>query len=248
MAVVIIVGVGLLGAFLWNTLEGLLSKKPVEQVVTLSAYETRDAIDAEMPVLLDYLGVSAADAHAAFAEMGWNVVLPERDTSDNPDETATGGELVHLAPGVDTAILDDRYYASEFDGYNFDELQASFNGAWMLDLSQGDLGSFAQFKYVNFAADSLVDEFQHLRELQGLFDDRSIVIVDGVDGYGNSYARGYTVIDDVTYYWTIVGIAFGDYYGGQDKRSLPETAVFVRLKLADFDFYGAQGLLSGETE
>jgi hypothetical protein len=240
IAMVIISGIGLLGFFLWDAFQGLLGKKPVENVVTLSASETREAIDTEMPVLLDYIWSGSEGAYAVFVDNGWNVVMPGRDTSDNPDATALGNEVIHLAPGVDTAVLESGYYASEFDGYSYDELQANFNGAWMLDISQGDSGVYAQLKYVNFASDSLTSEFQHLRELQGLAGENSVVVSDGLDGFGNSYLKGYLVIDEVTYYWELIGIAFESYYGGQDRRSLPETAVYVKCRVANFDFYGIE--------
>jgi hypothetical protein len=241
MALVIISGGGLLGFFLWDAFQGLLGEKPVENVITLSASETRGAIDSEMPVLLDYIWNGSESAQAVFLDNGWNVVMTGRDTSDNPDTTAVGSEIIHLAAGVDPSVLDNGYYASEFDGYDYDELQANFNGAWMLDISQGDLGVYAQLKYVNFAADSLDDEFQHLRELQRFAGDNLVTETEGVDGFGNSYVRGSLVIEEVTYYWEIIGIAFGNYYGGQDRRNLPETAVYVKCRIANFDFHGATG-------
>jgi hypothetical protein len=239
IATVILVGVGLLAFFLTGPVQDVLGDKPQVSAVTLTTGEAREAIDSQMPRLIDNIGYSAEEAYAVFVEAGWNVQLNDRMTSDNPDKSATGGEIVHLAPAVDLAILEQGYHEGGFSAYDFDELQQSFNGGWMLDLSHGDSGSYAQIKYLNFASISLEDELAQLQTLQGLDDASSVVDAEDIDSFGNTYIQGYTVVGEVTYYWKLIGIAFGDYYRGQDKRSLPPTAVFVKGTVATFDFYGA---------
>jgi hypothetical protein len=132
-------------------------------------------------------------------------------------------------------------YGGGFNAYSLDELQKSFNGAWIFDISQGDLGVFLQLEYVNFAALSLVDELERLRAAQGLAGDDSVLDSQGTDDYDNSYIRGYIVIEETTYYWELIGISFGEYYRGQDKRDLPETSVFVKCKIANYSFYEMSG-------
>jgi hypothetical protein len=248
IAVVLLVGVGLLAFLFMGPLQGLLGDKPKPDIVTLTSTQTREAIDSEMPKLIDYLAYSTDDAYALFAEAGWNVTPSERITAEDTGESTIGGEIIHLAPSVDPTILNQGYYEGGFDAYDFDELQRSFNGGWMLALSQGAEGASSQLKYLNFAATSLKDEMSHLRTLQGLDGELSAVDKEDVDGFGNTYIQGYTVVGETTYFWKIIGIAFGEYYHGQDRRSLPETAVFVKCTVANFDFYGAGTFPETETE
>jgi hypothetical protein len=241
IAVVIIAGVGLSAFFFRNVFETLMVEKPDENVVTLTPAETRTAIDEEMPRMLDFVYYTVESAYAVLVDYGWNVSVDDRSGSDNADASAVESGIIHLAPTVDSAILNNGYYGGRFNAYSFDELQRSFNGAWIFDISQGDLGVFLQLEYVNFAALSLVDELEHLRAAQGLAGDDSVLDSQGTDDYGNSYIRGYIVIEETTYYWELIGISFGEYYRGQDKRDLPETSVFVKCKIADYSFYEMSG-------
>lgn len=243
LAVVILAGIVLLGTSLRDVLQNLLGNNQVENPVTLTASETREAIDSEMPTLIDYLGGSAEDAGIVFTESGWNTVVSGRAAADNLDRSATSGEIIHLNSSVNPDILDQGYYEGGFDAYDYDELQQSFNGAWVLDIAQGDLGSSAQIRYVNFASDSLQDELEHLRTLEGL-DENAVVDSEGTDEFDNTYIQGYSVIADTTYYWKLIGVPFADYYRGKDRRDLPPTAVFVKCTVATFDFYGAGESLS----
>jgi hypothetical protein len=238
VAVVVIAGIVLLSFGLRSAFEALLVEKPDVSVITLTSSETREAIDSQMPHMLDYRDSSVESAYAAFVESGWNVVIDPRASSNNPDKSATGSEIIHLSPGVDPTILDHGYYQGEFDAYNFDELQQSFNGAWMFDISRGDMGFYLQLEYINFTSASLTNELEHLRASQGLADANAVIDLEKVDDYGNNLIRGYSVIDEVTYYWELVGINFEEYYGGQDRRSLSEASVFVKCRIANFDFYG----------
>jgi hypothetical protein len=245
VVVVVIVGIGLLSFGLKSAFEALLVEKPEVSVVTLTPSQTREAIDSQMPHMLDYRDSSLESAYALFVESGWNVVIDPRASSNNPDKSAAGSEIIHLGPGIDQAILDHGYYQGEFDAYNFDELQQSFNGAWMFDISRGDMGFYLQLEYLNFASTSLLDELEYLRTSQGLADANAVLDLQDVDNYGNSRIRGYSVIDEVTYYWELVGIAFEEYYSGQDRRALADTAVFVKCRIANFDFYGVSTPPSG---
>lgn len=243
IAVVLIGGLTLLGITLKNALTNLLVEKPPEEVVVLSPEKTRSAIDSEMPYLLDFIWLTPEEAETSFTEAGWNVFRLDRLASDNPDGSATGDEMVHLdSKGTEETLLG--YESGEFSAFDFDTLQKSFNGAWSLDLSSGNQGRFAQIKYVNFAAASLQDELEHLQGIQKLTGENSQVISSGKDAHDNTYIQGKTVISETTYYWQLIGIAFGDYYSGQDRRKLPDTAVFVKYKLATWDFYGAEALLA----
>jgi hypothetical protein len=247
MALVIIVGIGLLAFSLKTAFESLLVDKPDASVIELASAETRDAIDSQMPRMFDYLNGSAEEAYALFTEEGWNVLLDPREATDNrADKTAVGGRVIHLSPAVEHSILDQGYYEGGFNAYDLDELQRSFNGMWVLDISHGESGAYSRLEYVNFASTSLDDELGYLQGSQDLIGDNSAMDSKGVDSYGNSYIRGYTVIEETTYYWELIGIAFGEYYRGQDRRTLPPTSVFVKCTIADFDFYGAGETLATE--
>jgi hypothetical protein len=238
LAVVVIAALAAAGYFLTNFVRAFVAEGPEANVITLTTVDTRSAIDAEMPVITTWMAASPDDTFANFQETGWNVFINERFTSDNPDNTNYGKEIIHLSANGTEETLSG-YYESEFNAYDFDELQRDFNGAWMLDLTQGDMGYYAQLKYINLNSEGLEFEIQHLLSLQGLSGDTTIIDDAGTDKFDNTYSIGYTVIDETTYYWKAVGIALDDYYQGRDRRSLPETAVFLKLTISTFDFYGA---------
>ena len=237
IAVVIVIGMVIAGFFLKDLYDRLMGQKPTETVVRLTTAQTRAAIDAEMPIMFDYLYWNINDIYSHFVAAGWNVANNERRAVENPDRSAVGGEIIHLSPEIPLDILEG-YYQSEFNIYDYDELQDNFNGAWVLSVSHGNMGSYTQIKYVNFASISLDDELLHLGEAQKLLTESSVIDARGIDGYGNSFMQGFIDINDKIYYWKIVGIEFSDYYRGQDRRKLPDTAVFVKCIIADFDFYG----------
>ncbi|MDR1015189.1 MAG: hypothetical protein LBL86_09485 [Coriobacteriales bacterium] len=246
LAAIVVIGAVLLTVFLFNTYDDLVKDKADEDVVTLTSSETRAAIDSQLPILSNYLLGTVDGALASFTEAGWNVRADPRSSTGNPDGTAVGGRIIHFSPSADLAVLDRGYFEGGYDAYDFDELQRSFNGAWAFDVSQGNLGAYAQLEYVNFAAESLDAELEHLRAAQGLADGESVVDSQDNDSHGNTFIRGYSVVEGVTYYWELIGIAFGDYYSGQDRRTLPPTAVFVKCKLANYDFYGVGSASSAE--
>jgi hypothetical protein len=243
VAAVIIVAVVLLGALLINMYTTMVDKSTVKPVVTLTAAETRAAIDAQMPRVVDHTKSNATDVYNALAANGWSVYLNSRATEDDPNNA--GGEIIRLDPAVSADVLNG-YYSGEFNSYDFDELQKSFNGSWFLDISHGGQGALAQLKYINFAAeatsneaDPLKAELLHLKSLQGLEGEGVVVLNEGVDDFGNTFIQGTITVGDTKYYWKLVGIALNEYYGGKDKRDLPSTAVFVKCSVSTFNFYGA---------
>ena len=234
IAVVIIAGIGLLaygGKYAFDAIQHAGEK---EIAVFLTEEETRPAIDSEMPKIIDYLWADPNDTLNGFVERGWNVRMNERATMTSG---GTGMEIIHLAPGVSEDVLQG-YYESEFNAYDFDELQESFNGCWVLNLLPGGDGQFGQLKYANFASKSLTDELAYLREKQGLIGENVVVDNEGKDDFGNNYVQGYVTVGETIYYWKLIGIAFSEYYRGQDRRDLPDTSVFVKCTVATYDFYG----------
>ncbi|HBT94841.1 MAG TPA: hypothetical protein DEB24_01435 [Coriobacteriia bacterium] len=246
ISLVCVAGIGLIAYLLVGMYNSMMDNSTDEPVVTLTTAETRQAIDAEMPRILDHVLGAAPDAYNTFLANGWSVYFSERATTDNPDRTS-GGEIIRLAAGVSPDALSG-YYESEFNAYDFDTLQKDFNGAWFLDLSHGSQGALGQLKYINFAADTnndpnpLRSELLHLRSLQGLDGAGSVLLSEGDDDFGNTFAQGTITVGETKYYWRLIGIGLNEYYGGQDDRTLPKSAVFVKCSVSTFDFYGAAAL------
>jgi hypothetical protein len=245
LAIVVIAALVAAGYFLTNFVKAFVGSTAQTETITVTPQETRSAIDSEMPILTDWVSSSPDDVYAGFAEAGWNVFINERFTSDNPDSSSYGKEIIHLPAGVAETALTG-YYESEFNAYDFDELQSSFTGAWMLDLTYGDMGGYAQLKYLNLNSEGLETEISHLLQMQGLTGETTVVDSSGTDDFGNTYSVGYTLIGETTYYWKAIGIAFDDYYQGKDSRALPDTAIYLKLTVSQFDFYGAGTVQSVE--
>jgi len=243
--VIALAAVVIIAWFGFGAAKDFVTGEPPEQIILVTSAETRTALDSELPLLPAALWQDPDDYYNSCIEAGWNIVLVDRKTAKNPDPTALGKEIVHLKAGVSQDILKG-YYESEFNTYDFDEMQEYFVGSWMLDLQTGNSGRFCEVKYVNLATDGVLPEMEHLLAIQGLtfqgLPDTNAenykVYVNGTDDHGNTIMRGSFTNGDVTYYWETIGCPFEDYYGGKDKRTLPDTAVFVRLRVATFDFYG----------
>ncbi len=244
VAAVIIVALAVSGTVLANSYFSMLEKNTVKPVVTLTSSDTRPAIDAQMPKLLDHVNGSAQEAYDKLLASGWPVHIRSRATQEDPNNT--GGVIAKVSPELSDEAL-SVYFEKEFNGFNFDDLQNSFNGSWLLDIAHGSEGALTQLKYLNFAveatadaADPLMAELKHLRTLQGLAGEGSVVISEGQDDFNNSYIQGTITINETKYYWKIVGIAFKEYYGGDDNRDLPATSVFVRCSVGTYNFYGGE--------
>jgi len=215
-------------------------------IVTITDDQAHSAISAQMPTLLNYFSGTADDAYNQLKDAGVRVFLNNRETSDNPDVSATGKEIVYLPDTASDEML-QTYNGSEFNDFNYDDLQNAMLGAWMMDISTGDVGTYIQFKYVNLAATSLNDEMNWLLAQQGLTGSGSQVLDQGVDSFGNSYITGTTTANNQTYYWRILSASFGDYYQGADTRKLPSSAAYVKLRIGSWDFIGTSALQSGSS-
>lgn len=236
-----------LGAFGAVKLVGyLVSVRVDNSIITITDDQAHSALAASMPQLLDYLGNDADAAFSSLSDAGLRVYLNDRETSDNPDATATGKEIVFL-PSAATDDMLQTYNGSEFNDFDFDQLQNQMLGAWMLDISKGDKGTYIQYKYVNLAAASLSDEMQWLLTQQGLSGDNNHVLDQGTDEFGNSYIVGYLTQGTKVYYWRVISCSFGDYYQGADTRKLPSSAAYVKLRVADWDFVDTGSLQTSST-
>jgi|GEM_PF-2616688 len=209
----------------------------VSSPVTITSEQSRTALQS-LPKLLSYSSSNANKAYRALQGEKVKVALNNRKTSDNPDATATGKEIVHLPEGSTEADL-ATYTGSEFNGFSFDDLQNRLLGSWMLDISSGNKGAYLQLKYVNMASSGLDDELSWLLEQQGLPGKGGAITGQGTDSFGNHYIEGRSVQGKKTLYWRVLGCPFGSYYHGADTRKLPNTAVLIKLRLGTWDFYGA---------
>ncbi|MDR1713555.1 MAG: hypothetical protein LBR39_05325, partial [Coriobacteriales bacterium] len=208
-----------------------------EEVITLTPEQTRSALDAQMPKILDNISKSPDQAFSEFKdESGWNVVLDDRAIPNNFDGTAAGKQIIHLDPSVtDTEAALKGYYESEFSAYTIDELQTNFNGFWQLSIQSGDAGLYSEVVYINLAASSLDNEIEHFASSQGLNGENSRVEPLFEDNRGTVY-QGSITVGEQTYFWQILGCELSAKYKGTDERQLPDTAVYIKCRVATYDF------------
>jgi len=233
VAILIIGGaVGGLGYFLYNTITALVQDTVVNPI-TLTASETRAAVDDGMPVLTQWIDWGYDDAVDSFIEQGFNVYNNARYSSDSPDATASAREIVRMPDGVAEEDLTG-FFEGSYNAYSIEELQRMFNGAWVLDMTRGDMGSYFKLKLVNLTTSGIDDEILHLLELQGLTGDGVTVKYQGEDARGNTIIQGTKAVDDRVFYWRVAACLFNEVY---TIRSLPDQAVYLTCTVATFDFY-----------
>lgn len=230
-------GLGIFGS--WKLI-GFLAADRVDTSTILLTTDESHAAYAGSPRLIDFLWSNADDAYNHLYENGWNVFLNDRMTSNNPDRTAVGKEIVHLPAGCGEADL-AAYNATEFNSFSFTELQQRMLGSWMIDISRGDRGAYLQFVYVNLATDGLHQEMRWFLSQQGLLNDNATIVSEGTDGFGNSYIEGYTSInEDMVVYWRFISCSLDARYRGSDTRKLPDSSGYFKLRIGTWDFYGVE--------
>jgi len=208
-----------------------------KSIVTITVDQSHQALSGA-PRLTDYVYNNADDAFGRLQEAGYRVFLVDRTSSSNPDRTSHGKEIICLPEGA-TDEDKDAYLVSEFSAFDFDALQGRLLGSWMMELSNGDRGCFLEYKYVNMATNGLNAEMNWLLENQGLLGDSATIVDQGEDSSGN-FIQGYTMYGENKIYWHIMSCGFEYRYRGQDTRNLPETCAYVKIRIANWDFYDAQ--------
>ncbi|MDR0459055.1 MAG: hypothetical protein LBG68_01130 [Coriobacteriales bacterium] len=246
ISVIVAVALGFGGFGAWNLINFLAQERVDESAVIITVNDSHQAL-VNTPHLLDYIYSNVDDAYYWITESGLAASLNDRMTSDNPDRSAYGKEIVYLPAG---ATEEDylSYNATEFNNFDFDELQHRLLGSWMLDISSGDRGTYLQFKYVNLATEGLLEEMYWFLDTQGLTGAGSVIVSEGLDQFGNNYVEGYVVLEgDQIVYWRMLSCSFNAYYRGADNRGLPETSGFFKLRIATWDFYGVDRAIQEKT-
>ena len=199
----------------------------------LSTVETREAIDSRIPVLLNGIDSSIEDFTAAIAETQFTYTN-DRYSPDSPDVSATSVELVSMPQDMTTEQMEG-YYSGSYNAYSVDELAQFFNGAYMLDIARGDLGSWNKLRYANFNATSIEDEMARLAEIQGLVGDSVTISAEGTDSQGNLVRQGQIALDgERVLYFKIAACHFNALYS---PKSLSDASVYITCTLSTYDFY-----------
>ena len=246
ISVIVAVALGFGGFGAWNLINFLAQERVDESAVTITVNDSHQAL-VSTPHLLNYIYSNADDAYYWITESGLPASINDRMTSDNPDRSANGKEIVYLPAGATEQDLLS-YNATEFNSFDFDELQHRLLGSWMLDISSGDRGTYLQFKYINLATEGLQEEMYWFLDLQGLTGAGSVIVSEGLDQFGNNYVEGYVVLEgDQIVYWRMLSCSFDAYYRGADNRGLPETSGFFKLRIATWDFYGVDRAIQEKT-
>lgn len=223
-------------------LKSCMSSFDSAQVVTITTEQSHEAY-LTVPKLLDCLYGNASEIYDGFAEAGMSVFRNDRTSTDNPDNKTNTLEIVYFPAGA-TENDFASYTASEFSSYDFDELQGRLLGSWMIELSDGELGRFAQLKYTNLATEGIFDEMHWALNQQGLTAEGSTLVFEGEDRFGNSVIYGYIVLENESVvYWQTISCPFEARYHGSDVRQLPNTAVYIKIRIATWDFYGVDSFI-----
>jgi hypothetical protein len=242
----IVVGIVLVFYMGWRLI-GCLNNYEETKVVTININESHEAYNG-LPFLLDHLWQGPDDAFDQMREAGLNIYINDRNSTDNPDRSSNGKELVCF-PVAGNEEDFAAYNAAEFSSFSHEDMQDRLLGSWMMDLSSGEAGLFAQLKYVNMATSGIFEEMHWALEKQGLIGEGTTIVFEGEDRFGNSVICGYTVFEnDVTVYWQAISCTYEARYKGSDTRSLPDTAVFIKLRVGTWDFYDAASYVETESD
>ncbi|MDR1358005.1 MAG: hypothetical protein LBJ48_01420 [Coriobacteriales bacterium] len=241
-ALLVVIGIGIF-IFAINNLTSSLSGQTTGVEFNLTTTQTRDAIDSRIPMLLDYIDSDIAGIGAALTESGQLLYTNDRYQTDSPDMSATGSEIVSM-PMQMTEEQMIGYYEGSYNAYSPEELAQYFNGAYVLDMARGDLGSWNRLKYVNFNATSLEDEMTHLADLQQLSGDTVSIYAQGLDSRGNRVVQGLKVINEEReLFFKIAACPFKDVYTAQ---TLSDASIYISCTVASYDFFSGADTITAE--
>jgi len=200
----------------------------------LTKEETRQAIDSRLPILIHYVDFTIEDTVWTLTEAGHNIFANERYQPDSLDTGAVTSELISMPQEMTEAQMNG-YYEGGFNAYSPDELTEYFNGAFILDLARGELGSWNKLRYVNLNAAGILAEMEHLAALQQLSGETVTISAQGIDSRGNHVIQGAKVIDgERILYFKIAACLFKDVYY---VKSLSNDSVYITCTVATYDFF-----------
>ncbi len=230
--ILVVAGIGIFISLL-NNVTNSASAGSSGYEFNLTTTQTREAIDARIPVLLNYVGASIEDTLASIAETGQYLYTNERYQPDSPDTGASGSETVSM-PLEMSAEQMTGYYEGGYNAYTPEELAEYFNGSYTLDMARGELGSWNKVKYVNLNATSIEDEMAHLAEVQLLTGESVTVSAQGVDSRGNYVIQGQKVEGEQVFFFKIAACPFNEVYSAQ---ALSDASVYITCTVANYDFF-----------
>jgi len=227
------VGLGLVATAV-NSFMGVFANTGSGTEFNLTKTQTREAIDGRMPLIINYVDLTIEETRQQLSDAGHFVFANDRYQPDSLDTGAVTSELVSMPQQMTNEQMAG-YYEGGFNAYSPEELAEYFNGAFMLDLARGELGSWNKLRYVNFNATSLEDEMAHLADLQQLSGDTVTISAEGIDSRGNRVVQGQKVIDgERILYFKIAACLFKDVY---NNKSLTADSVYITCTVATYDFF-----------
>jgi len=234
------VGAGVVYSVTNNLVDVLaVNRSGVEFSLTQS--QTREAIDGRIPVLVNYVDYTIEETVHSLSEAGHHVLTNDRYMPDSLDTGAVTSELVSMPQEMsDNQMLG--YYEGGFNAYSPEQLTQYFNGAFMLDLARGELGSWNKLRYVNLNAISIDDEMAHLATFQQLSGDTVTISAQGIDSRGNMVVQGQKVIEgDRVLFFKIAACHFKDVY---NPKSLTEASIYITCTVATYDFFSGVDVIT----
>jgi hypothetical protein len=235
ISVVILAGVGILIFALNNYIAPLANEVASPHDITLTAEETRSAIDSAMPPLIEFMGMTWEGEYDYLVnDRGFKVQDEVRMYFDFvPDQSASGHLYVRVPNDTpDSEIIG--YYQGTFNAYSAAELQQYLNGAWVMKDANGNLGRIIRLEYANYVGEGVEDEMDTLATLQGLSGPDVTIVYRGLDSRNNSVILGSKLIGEQTIYFKIAACPFSEVY---TVDSVPSTSVYITCTVSTYDFY-----------
>jgi hypothetical protein len=232
LAIVVIIGVIVLFYGVYN-IANFLAGTGISETIELSPTQTREAIDKQLPILVDILDDDFDGTQAILEQAGQTLFVNGRYMPDSPDPHAQGREIISIPVEMDDEQIRG-FYEGAYNAYSPEELKQFFNGAYVLDMTRGDNGSWDKIKYVNFSATGIDDEITRLRAVQELNDDTTTVAAQGMDSRGNTVVQGTKAVGEQVFYWKIAACPFSEIYSA---KRIGNAAVYTTCTVASYDFY-----------
>jgi hypothetical protein len=235
---VVAIGIVALGFLLYQAVTTIPTLGATESI-TLTATETRSAISERIPKLSGLIHEEFEAVESSARTEGASVFSNPSYRADapgivsTPETPAVAHEIVYLPKNASESFITG-YYEGSYNAYSPVELQDFFNGAWVLDMARGEIGTMFKMRYVNLNATGIADEMDWLAAFQGLDGDGATVSARGRDPRGNDIVQGTVNIDGTIYYWKIAACNFNEVYSA---KRIPSTGVYISCSFATYDFY-----------